>query len=413
MSVIEPFKAFRPKKEYAKDVASCAYDVVNRQEARSIARGNSKSFLHVIKSEIDLPDATDSYDAIVYDRARDTFAAMIGEGIFMQDQTPRLYIYRQQMGDHVQHGVVALVGTEEYEAGTIKRHELTRADKEMDRTRHIDIVGAQTGPVFMTYKSRTSIDTIVKKVVEGEPEYHFTADDGIVHTVWVIDRDDLIGALTEKFAAVDALYIADGHHRAASAATVAKLRRERNPAHRGNESYNRIMSVIFPHDQLKILPYHRIVKDLGGMSAEHFMATVEKHFYLFSPFKEKAPRNSREFGMYMKGCWYKLSLRDPLPADMGIVESLDVSLLENTLLTPILGIADMRHDPRIDFVGGIRGTKELEQRVDSGEYELAISLYPTDMNQLMAVSDSGHIMPPKSTWFEPKLRSGLFVHRLD
>jgi len=413
MSVIEPFKALRPKREYAKDVASCAYDVVNYEEARSIAQKNSKSFLHVVKSEIDLPNITDSYDPIVYNTARDRLASMINQGIFMQDQTPKLYIYRQQMGSHVQDGVVALVDTREYEAGTIRRHELTRADKEMDRTRHIDTVGAQTGPVFLTYKSRTSIDVSVKKVVEGEPEYHFTADDGNVHTVWVIDDENLIGAITREFAAVDALYIADGHHRAASAATVAKLRRERNAGHRGNESYTRMMAVIFPHDQLQIFPYHRIVRDLGGMSVERFMAAVEKSFYLSSPFKEKAPQNSREFGMYIKGCWYKLSIRDLLPMDMGIVESLDVSLLENTLLTPVLGIADMRHDPRIDFVGGIRGMRELEQRVDSGEYALAISLYPTDMNQLMAVSDSGCIMPPKSTWFEPKLRSGLFVHRLN
>jgi uncharacterized protein (DUF1015 family) len=413
MSEIKPFRAVRPKKEFVREVASCAYDVVNRKEAKNLARRNPKSFLHVVKSEIDLPDTIGAYETAVYEAARKRLKSMIQKGYFIKEDEPCFYIYRQKLGDHIQNGIVACVSLKEYQCGKIKKHELTRSEKEMDRTRHIDVVGAQTGPVFLTYKNSENIDALVKSAIREFPEYNFTADDEITHTVWIIKDNDVISEIQYQFSQLDALYIADGHHRAASAATVAKLREERNHFHTGAEEYNWMMSVLFPHNQLKILPYNRIVKDLGGLDLEGFMLKLNENFDISFPYEEKIPNQPHEFGMYIKKHWYKLAMKDTLPAGSGIVESLDVSILHEKVLHPILGIGDMRNDPRIEFVGGIRGTKELENLVDSEEYAVAFSLYPTAVNQLMALADAGLMLPPKSTWFEPKLRSGIFVHCLD
>ena len=412
MCTVIPFKALRPKKEFVKDVASYPYDILDSKEARVLAENNPRSFLHVVKAEIDLPEEVDPYDDRVYEMARENFHRFIREGILIQDSQPCFYVYRQRMGDHEQCGIVGCAGIDDYNTGRIRKHELTREDKEKDRTKHIDRVNAQTGPVFLIYRKRPSIDSIVESVITGRPEYDFTADDGIVHTAWIISDGDVIEKIRTEFQAVDAFYVADGHHRAASAAAVAKLR---GSAGRDDETapFNYMLSVIFPDDQLKVLDYNRVVRDLNALHTGEFLNRLREDFIVVEDFEKKLPRRSHEFGMYLKGRWYGLTAKEHLYAGKDVIDQLDVSILQLHVLAPFLGIGDPRTDERITFVGGIRGMAELELLVDSGEYAVAFSLFPTTLPELMNVADSSRMMPPKSTWFEPKLRSGLFVHLLE
>ncbi len=406
MSDVVPFRAVRPQKRFVEEVASCPYDVVSAQEAREMAKENPKSFLHVVRSEIDLPPDMDVYGDPVYETAKKNLDRLLSENILFQDSRSCFYIYRQKAGEHEQYGIVAGVSVDEYVSGRIKKHELTLAAKEGDRVKHIAAVNAHTGPVLLFYRDRDSIDRIVGKIVTGRPEYDFTADDGVSHTVWVVDDKQHIMALREEFLNVDSLYIADGHHRAASAAAVAGMRKAENRSHRGDEEYNYIMAVLFPHNQLRIMGYSRVIEDLNGLSEKEFMDKVGESFLIFSNFGDKLPSRLHEFGMYLDGRWHKLTPKDD------IAGALDVSLLQNNLLGPVLGINDPGRDGRIEFVGGSAGMGKLEELVDSGEFAVAFSLYPPALTQMMNVADAGEVMPPKSTWFEPKLRSGIFVHLL-
>ena len=412
MAVIVPFKALRPAREHVGKVASCAYDVIDSDEARVLVKENPKSFLHVVKAEIDLPEHTDPYDQSVYEKARENLERLVREKVLFIEGTPSFYVYRQKMGNHVQHGIVACADISEYEAGRIKKHELTRAEKEADRTRHIDVVDAQTGPVFLTYRAVDSIDRLVADVVEGAPEYDFRADDGITHTVWIVSEEQAVRKIREAFSAIPSLYIADGHHRAASSQAVRTVRRSRNRNHRGDEEYNYMMAVLFPHDQLHVMAYNRVVKDLCGLTSSAFLERIAREFVVTDDPGRGVPAALHQYSMYLDSRWYRLSLKNEPPEGERIVESLDASILQNMMLSPVLGIEDVRRDERIRFVGGIRGTGELERLVDSGDWAVAFSLYPVTVEQLMSVADGGEIMPPKSTWFEPKLRSGIFTHLL-
>jgi len=412
MVAVTPFKAVRPAKKYVKDVASYPYDVIDSREARILTRENTKSFLRIVKSEVDFQDSDVGFER-VYEKARENLYDFLQRDILFQDKKECFYIYRQKMDDHAQYGIVACVSVADYESGLIKKHELTRKDKELDRTRHISRVNAQTGPVFLTHKASKAIDMTVKDIVKGNPEYDFTADDETVHSVWVVDDENLIERIKQEFRELDSLYIADGHHRAASAAAVAKMRREENRDHNGIEEYNRIMVMICPHDQLNVMDYNRVVRDLGGLDEGQFIRKVQERFILSDDFKERLPQRQGQFGMYMNGVWRRLQAVEEDMDGNDPVGMLDVSILQDKLLRPLLGIDDPRTDDRILFVGGIRGMDELERLVDSGEYAVAFSMYPTTMDQLMEIADMGKIMPPKSTWFEPKPRSGIFVHLLD
>ncbi|MEN6321470.1 MAG: DUF1015 family protein [Syntrophaceae bacterium] len=413
MSTILPFPALRPRKQFIKAVASPPYDVLNNEEAREIVKDNPISFLHVEKSEIDLPPDADANDERAHEIAKLNLEKLKRDGILSQEKTPCFYIYRQKIGSHEQNGIVAAVSLAEYESNHIKKHELTKADKELDRTRHVLTVNAHTGPVFMTYRAQDDIDTLVKKITdERDPEYVFVADDGISHTVWVISGEKDIESIKNLFAKIDTLYIADGHHRAAAAAAVRRLKMEQNPQSRGDESYNYVMAVLFPHDQLQIMGYHRVVKDLNGMEAPEFIRKISEQFFVSENFVQKSPGQFHEIGMYLRDKWYKLIAKDESYDKDDPFRVLDVSILQENVLGPVLGIQNPRTDKRIDYVGGARGMKELERLVDSGEFNVAFSLYPTRIEQVMAVSDTNKIMPPKSTWFEPKLRSGIFVHLL-
>lgn len=414
MSIIRPFKGYRPKQDLCSKVAALPYDVMTSEEARKMVKDNPYSFLHIDKAEIDLPPEIDHYSDVVYQKAKDNLWNMIEKGIYIQDKKPVLYIYQLTMKGKSQTGLVACTSIDEYIENKIKKHELTRADKEEDRIRHVDTCNANTGPIFLTYKNKTSIDGIINKVIENEPIYDFTADDGIKHTVWLIDNNEVINNLINEFKCVPALYIADGHHRNASAVKVSLKRRQNNPNYTGNEEFNYYLSVIFPDNQLYIMDYNRVVKDLNGLSNEEFIAEISKKFYV-SEYKGNEcckPCEKHTFGMYLDKKWYLLKAKDAIVNENDTVACLDVSILQNELLAPILGIGDPRTDKRIDFVGGIRGLKELENRVDSGEMKVAFSMYPTTMEQLMNIADDNKIMPPKSTWFEPKLRSGIFIHEL-
>jgi uncharacterized protein (DUF1015 family) len=413
MSIIIPFKAVRPPKELVRDVASYPYDIIDTEEARIITENNPRSFLHVVKSEIDLPPHVDIHDERVYRKAKENFYNFLHDGTLFQERKPCFYIYRQQMGDHRQYGIVGCASVDEYISGRIKKHELTRPDKQADRTQHITTVNAQTGPVFLAYRRRESLDVIVQEIADGVPEYDFTADDGISHTAWVVSDENTIDIIQKEFLAIDALYIADGHHRAASAAAVAQIRRAENPDYSGHEEFNYMMAVIFPGNQLKVLAYNRVVKDLNTLSEADFMDNVKEKFVVNGNFMNKVPEQLHDFGMYIKGSWYQLKAKEDTYKDRDVIGALDVSIIQDHLLGPILGIGDVRTDERIMFVGGIRGVKELERLVDSGECAVAFSLYPTTLTQLADVADAGELMPPKSTWFEPKLRSGIFVHLLD
>ncbi|NLP29052.1 MAG: DUF1015 domain-containing protein [Clostridia bacterium] len=413
MAIIRPFKAVRPVAELADKVAALPYDVMNTDEAREMVEGNPYSFLHVDRAEIDLDPSVNIYDKIVYEKARENLNRMIDEKIFIRDKESYLYIYRQIMNGRAQTGIVACSSIDDYRNNVIKKHEHTRADKEQDRINHVDYCDANTGPIFLTYRSRDEINKIVDKYTAKEPIYNFIADDKVTHMVWKIDKEEDIKALVDQFEAVKSLYIADGHHRTASAVRVGMMRREQNPNYNGEEEFNYFLSVIFPDKDLQIMDYNRVVKDLNGLSRDEYMAKVSEKFHVSlyegeGPYK---PEEKHSYGMYLEGKWYRLVAKEGSYDSNDPVARLDVSILQNNLLKPILGIEDPRTSDRIDFVGGIRGLEELERRVNK-DMKLAFSMYPTTIADLMAISDAGEVMPPKSTWFEPKLRSGLFVHEL-
>jgi uncharacterized protein (DUF1015 family) len=413
MSLIRPFAGLRPAPGRAAEVIAPPYDVLNTEEARERARGKPWSFLHISKPEIDLPAGADPYGAAVYAKGRENFEKMSREGVLRRDPEPYYYVYRLVMGAHRQTGIVAAASVPDYEANRIRKHEFTRPDKEDDRVRQIEALNAQTGPVFLTYRHAPAVDAVIESVVRDEPDVDVTADDGVRHTLWVMRDRGRIGAITAAFDAMPCLYIADGHHRSAAAARVAAARRAANPGHTGGEPYNYFLSVIFPDDQMQILDYNRVVRDLNGLTPEDFQRKIETAFDMKSESAAVRPARAGEFGMYLKGRWYRLNVKpERVPAD-DPVKRLDVSLLQDNLIAPVLGIDDPRRDKRIDFVGGIRGLQELERRVDSGEMACAFALFPTSIVDLMAVADAGRVMPPKSTWFEPKLADGLVSHVLD
>jgi uncharacterized protein (DUF1015 family) len=406
---LNPFRAVRPRPDLAAQVAAVPYDVVNRAEAAELARGNPHSFLHVGRSDIDLPDDVDPYDPRIYSRAREALDELLAGGTLLQDSRPGLFLYRQVMDGRAQTGVVGCVHVDDYERDLIRKHEKTRQDKEDDRTRHVLTLNANAEPVFLTYRGRPEIDALVDGIVSASPPlYDFTAPDGVRHTVWTVPDP---GALARAFGGVPHSYVADGHHRSASAWRAGKELRAKNPSHRGAEEYNWFLAVLFPADQLRILPYNRVVRDLKGQAPSEVLDRLGRLGKLAAT-RDATPDRTGVFCVYLDRRWHRLEL-DPAGIDRSDpIASLDVSLLQDRVLSPILGIGDPRTDKRIDFVGGIRGTAELERRVNSGEMAIAFSLYPTTLDQLMAVSDAGQVMPPKSTWFEPKLRSGLFVHEL-
>ena len=411
MAIIKPFMGWRPAPENAAKVASRPYDVLNSEEARAEAAGNDLSFLHVCKPEIDLPEDIDHYADAVYAKAVENWKRFQADGTFRQDGTANMYAYRQIMNGHAQVGLVANSSIEDYFNDIIKKHEFTRPEKENDRIRHMYELQCHPEPVFLTYPDVAEVDAVMNKVVAGQPVYDFTAEDGIQHTFWVIDDAEHISALMSLFNnRVPFTYIADGHHRSASSAKVGKRMAEANPAHTGDEEYNFFLSVIFPSSQLMIMDYNRVVKDLNGLSAETFLQKVGEKFEIEKRSATYKPESLHAFGLYIDNQWYKLTAKQGTYNDNDPIDVLDVTILSNHLLDPILGIKDQRTDKRIDFVGGIRGLGELEKRVNSGEMAVAIALYPVSIQQLINIADSGNVMPPKSTWFEPKLRSGLVVH---
>ncbi len=412
MARIEPFQGLRPRKDLAEKIAAPPYDVLNSEEARELAKGNPYSFLHVGKPEIDLPDGTDLYSDEVYAKAKENFTRFIREGALLQDKKKCFYVYKQVWGEHVQIGLVAGASCQDYQDDVIKKHELTREDKERDRQRHIETLNAQTGPVFLTYRRTQAIDKLIAKAMEKEPENDISTYDGVRHIFYVVDDEKLISGLQEEFRKLAVLYVADGHHRSAAATKIKAKRQEANPRHTGDEEYNFFLAVIFPDNQMKILPYNRVVKDLNGMARAEFLARVSERFTCEES-QEKVPARPQEFSMYLEGKWYRLAAKPGTFDKDDAIASLDVSILQNNLLDPLLGIKNPRTDKRIDFVGGIRGTGELEKKVDSGKFAAAFSFRATTIEQLFAVADAGKIMPPKSTWFEPKLKDGLVSHLLD
>ncbi|HEX7314503.1 MAG TPA: DUF1015 family protein [Pyrinomonadaceae bacterium] len=411
MAAIYPFRALRPPQEKVQQVAAVPYDVVNTEEARALAEGNALSFLHVSRPEIDLPEGTHIYSDEVYEKARENFEHFRADGTLVEEEQPSLYVYRLVMGDHTQVGIAAAFSVDEYDTDIIRKHERTRPDKENDRTRHILTLRAQTGPVFLTYRADRRIDALVEAETKHEPLYDFEAEDGVRHTVW---RASAAEQLARCFTEVPLLYIADGHHRAASASRARAELKGRNPDHTGEESYNRFLAVVFPDAQMQILPYHRVVKDLNGRSEDEFLEAVRSRFNVTDDAKPEGPGKVGHWHMYLGGKWYGLGLRDDAARTLSDdpTAALDVSLLQNNLLDPVLGVTDPRTDKRIDFVGGIRGTPELERLVDSGAAAVAFALYPTSIGDLLSVSDAGGVMPPKSTWFEPKLRDAILIHTI-
>ncbi|MDA1106804.1 MAG: DUF1015 family protein [Proteobacteria bacterium] len=413
MSLIRSFAGLRPAPEYAAAVAAPPYDVLSSDEARVRATGRPLSFLHISKPEIDLAPDVDPCSPAVYAKGAENFAALIKQGVLQRDKKACYSVYRLIMGSHVQTGIVAAASVAAYDNGHIRRHELTRPDKEDDRVRQIDALNAQTGPVLLTYRHSDAVDAIVRTISADAPEFDISADGGVHHALWVV-RDAEIGLhLAAALESVPTLYIADGHHRAAAASRIAASRRAANPAHTGVESYNYFLSVIFPDNQMQIFDYNRVIRDLNGLAREDFIRRVEQSFSVSTSAAPVKPARAGEFGMYLPGQWYRLTLNSDLMTERDPVARLDVNLLAAHLIEPVLGINDPRRDKRIDFVGGIRGLPELVKRVDSGEMAVAFSLFPTGMHDLMAVADAGEMMPPKSTWFEPKLADGLVSHVLD
>jgi len=408
MSLIKPFRGLRPTPSHATDVVAPPYDVLNTEEARVRAQGRPYSFLHISKPEIDLAPDTDPYSPEVYAKGAENLQKLVSEGILMRDSKPVYYAYRLIMGKHQQVGLVAVASVKDYNSNRIRKHEFTRPDKEDDRVRQIDALNAQTGPVFLTYRHNDTVDAVLAEAMQQQPEYDLTADDGVQHTIWLIANEADIATLTTTFDAMPCLYIADGHHRSAAASRVAAMRDGD-----GDAAHDYFLSVIFPDNQMQILDYNRVIKDLNGMDATTFVEKVAQAFTLEKSPTAVKPVKAGEFGMYLQGQWYHLTIQPELIPTDDPVGRLDVSLLQNHLISPLLDITDPRRDKRIDFVGGIRGLAELEKRVNSGEMVVAFSLYPTQMVDLMAVADAEEVMPPKSTWFEPKLADGLVSHVLD
>ena len=414
MAKVKPFKGVRPPRELVENVASRPYDVLNSDEARAEAEGNPKSLYHIIKPEIDFEPGTDEHDPRVYDRAVENFNAFQKNGWLVQDDKEHYYIYAQTMDGRTQYGIVIAANVDDYMQGRKKKHELTRRDKEEDRMKHVRVNNANIEPVFFAFPENPVLEGIISRISESEPEYNFTADDGFGHHFWVIDEEDTIATITEEFAKIPSLYIADGHHRTAAAALVGNEKAKSNPSHRGDEEYNYFLAVAFPASHLKIIDYNRVVRDLNGLSPEEFIKAIEKNFTVECIGENVyAPARLHNFSLYLDGKWYSLTAKDGTYNDSDPIGMLDVTVSSDLILRDILGITDLRSDKRIDFVGGIRGLGELKRRVDSGEMSMALALYPVTMQQLMNIADTGNIMPPKTTWFEPKLRSGLIIHKLD
>ncbi|MCD5415004.1 MAG: DUF1015 family protein [Clostridiales bacterium] len=414
MAIVRPFKGIRPKAELASKVAELPYDVMNREEAKQMGKDNPYSFLHISRSEIDLDDSVGSYDEKVYSKAKENLDKMISDGILAHDKESVYYIYQQKMENRVQTGIVACTSIDEYLSDVIKKHEFTRPVKETDRINHFDKCDANTEPVFLTYRSNDEINNIIVEWVKNhKPEYDFVSEDGITHTLWVLNDKELSNKIQSIFAGIDYLYIADGHHRTASAVKVGLKRRQENPNFTGEEEYNYFLSVIFPDKDMYIMDYNRVVKDLNGLIKEELIKKIEEKFDVEKAEKnvQVKPSKKHAFGMFVENQWYKLVAKEGTFDKNDPVERIDAEILQSNLLNPILGIGNPRTDKRIDFVGGIRGLKELEKRV-SKDMKIAFSMYPTSIEDLFSIADAGEVMPPKSTWFEPKLRSGLFVHAL-
>ncbi len=414
MAIVKPFKGIRPPKEYVEQVESRPYDVLNSEEARKEAEGNEKSLYHIIKPEIDFPVGTDEHDPRVYTKAAENFQKFQDKGWLVQDKKENYYIYAQTMNGKTQYGLVVCAYVDDYLNGVIKKHELTRRDKEEDRMKHVRVNNANIEPVFFAYPDNAELDAIVARYTAQEPVYDFIAPiDGFGHKFWIIDKEDDIQAITKAFAAMPALYIADGHHRSAAAALVGAEKAKQNPNHRGDEEYNYFMAVCFPANQLTIIDYNRVVKDLNGLTAAQFLDALRENFVVEEKGEaEYRPNKLHNFSLYLEGKWYSLTAKEGTYDDNDPIGVLDVTISSNLILDKILGIKDLRSDKRIDFVGGIRGLGELKRRVDSGEMKMALALYPVTMKQIMDIADTGNIMPPKTTWFEPKLRSGLIIHKL-
>ena len=412
MATIRPFFCIRPTKELASRVAALPYDVYNRQEAKEAAKLDELSFLNIDRAETQFDDSVSTYDDRVYQKAKELLDKRMKDGVYIKEETPSYYIYELIMDGRSQTGIVACASIDDYVNGVIKKHENTREEKELDRIRHVDTCNAQTGPIFLAYRSIEAINYVVNTKKVEEPLYHFISDDGIEHNVWVIDRKDQIAVIKESFSNTDQIYIADGHHRAASAVKVGIKRRAENPGYTNEEEFNYFLSVLFPDDQLLIMPYNRVVKDLNGYSKESFLEKIREKFDIekvgSTPYE---PEKKGCFGLYLDYTWYKLVAKDEILSNDPVL-GLDVSILQNELLAPVLGIEDPKTDTRIDFVGGIRGLKELEKRATT-DMQLAFSMYPTSIKELFDVADASKLMPPKSTWFEPKLRSGIFIHSLE
>lgn len=413
MAKVKPFKGIRPPRELVTEVASRPYDVLNSDEARREAEGNPRSLYHIIKPEIDFDPSVDEHDPRVYDKAVENFKAFRRNGWLVQDEKEHYYIYAQTMGGRTQYGIVIAANVDDYMTGRIKKHELTRRDKEEDRMKHVRVNNANIEPVFFAFPDNERLAAIIKEVTAGEPVYDFTAPDGFGHHFWVIDDDKTIAAITEEFAKIPYLYIADGHHRTAAAALVGNEKAKANPNHTGEEEYNYFLAVAFPASHLKIIDYNRVVRDLNGLTPQQFLDRLRENFTVEAKGSEPyRPAHLHEFSLYVDGCWYALNALEGRNNDADPIGVLDVTISSDLILRDILGITDLRSDKRIDFVGGIRGLGELQRRVDSGEMAMALALYPVSMKQLMDIADTGNIMPPKTTWFEPKLRSGLVIHDL-
>jgi uncharacterized protein (DUF1015 family) len=413
MSTIRPFKAFRPQPTLAGEVAAKPYDVLNSDEARVEVKNHPLSFLHVGKPEVDLDLSIDLHDPRVYQQGKSNLQKLIADDVLVEDTSSSLYVYAQTMGTHTQYGLVGCASVEEYGKEIIKKHEFTRKDKEEDRCEHVRVTNAHSGPIFLTYRDNREIDSIVARVTVQAPENDHVALDGVRHQSWIIKDSATIQKIVSIFQSIPNLYIADGHHRSAAAYRVGMERAQANPHHRGDEEYNFFLAVYFPASQLRIMDYNRVVKDLNGLTTEEFFAKLKQHFTIQTANAPVHPAKKDEFGMYLGGRWYSLMAEGAIQKIIDPVDRLDVSVLQKFVLDPILGVHDPRTDKRVDFVGGIRGLGELERRVNSGEMKVAFSMFPTSLDELMASADDGKVMPPKSTWFEPKLRDGLFVHFLD
>lgn len=411
MAIIKAFKAFRPIKNLASKIAALPYDVMNSEEAREMVEGNEYSFLHVDRAEINLPKDVNVYDKIVYEKASEVLDKMIEDGLYIQDEKACMYIYRQTMKGKSQTGLVICASIDDYINNKIKKHEHTRKDKELDRINHVDYCDANTGPIFLTYRNQDEISKIMDKWVKNEPIYDFKSEDGNGHTVWIIDNDNDIDRLTTLFNGVESLYIADGHHRTKSAVEVGLKRRKENPSYTGEEEFNYFLAIAYPDNQLEVLDYNRTVKDLNGLTEETFLNAIEEKFKVNVSEEPVKPKRKHTFGMYMNNTWYELEAKEGTFNEDDPMERLDVSILQNNLLAPILGIDDPTKSDRIEFIGGIRGLKELEKRANK-DMKVSFAMFATTTDDIMSIADGGMIMPPKSTWFEPKPRSGLFIHKL-